>query len=53
MQMATHSYNPGCPVVSYQTYKYRAGVFVNNTDMAKGPAKAVQDIGRRHHCSQE
>ena len=36
----TLGYNPGCPVVELSDgRKYRAGVFVNNTDMAKGPAK--------------
>ena len=33
-------YNAGCPVVELgDGRKYRAGIFVNNTDMAKGPAK--------------
>ena len=36
----TLGFNAGCPVVNLSDgRKYRAGIFVNNTDMAKGPAK--------------
>ena len=36
----TLGFNAGCPVVELSDgRKYRAGIFVNNTDMAKGSAK--------------